>query len=141
MSDSTEGPKIHIDSDWKTEAQQEKQRLAEQEAASDKSTGPGEVTFANVVNLLAMQAVVGLGGMQTPDGQKLPPDPQAARLYIDLLAVLEEKTKGNLSDDERKMLSQTLHELRMMFVQLVGPVGGAAPSPPGAQPNEGPQAG
>lgn len=121
MPDSEDGPKIHIDSDWKSEAQQEKERLAEQESAAGEKTAQGEVNFLSIVNLLAMQAVVALGGMQTPDGQKVPPDPQAARLYIDLLSVLNEKTKGNLSDDETKILSQTLNELRMMFVQLVGP--------------------
>ena len=127
MPEDKDAPKIHIDSDWKSEAQQEKERLAEQEAASEQSPAAGEANFLSMVNLLAMQAVVALGGMQTPDGQRMQPDPQAARIYIDLLAILEQKTKGNLTDDESKILTQTLGELRMMFVQLVGPgAGGSA---------------
>ena len=99
--------------------------MAEQEAASEQSPEAGEANFLSMVNLLAMQAVVALGGMQTPDGQRMQPDPQAARIYIDLLGILDQKTKGNLTDDESKILTQTLGELRMMFVQLVGPGAGA----------------
>jgi hypothetical protein len=43
----------------------------------------------------------------------------AAKAHIDLLGVVEEKTKGNLSDDEKAMLTGTLHELRLQFVEIV----------------------
>ena len=46
--------------------------------------------------------------------------------HIDLLDVLEEKTKGNLSDDEKRVLDTVLYELRMQYVQVVGSAG---PSP------------
>ena len=46
-----------------------------------------------------------------------------ARHHIDMLSVIEEKTKGNLSDEETQMLTQTLYELRQRYIQLSG--GGA----------------
>lgn len=127
MTESGEGPKIHIDSDWKQEAQQEKERLAEQEQAHGEHPFGDAPSLLNIVNLLAMQAVVGLGGMQTPTGERVPPDHAAARFHIDLLAVLEEKTKGNLSEEEQNVINATLHELRLMFVQVAGAGAGAKP--------------
>ena len=42
----------------------------------------------------------GLGGFQGPGGERIPPNPDAAKHHIDLLDVLEQKTKGNLTDEE-----------------------------------------
>ncbi len=119
MTDEKSEPKIIIDSDWKEEAQQEKERLAEMESEAPKSGELEKVSFAHLINLLAMQAIVGMGGMQDPNtGKPLPADPMMARFHIELLGLLDEKTKGNLTDDEKTLLSQSLHELRMMFVQV-----------------------
>jgi len=112
-------PKIHIDSDWKQEAEREKARLAEQEAQQSEPQSLGEVSFVHLVNMLAMQSAVALGGMRTPNGETVPPDPELARYYIDLLGLLEQKTAGNLTDDEMKMLTGVLHELRSSYVHLM----------------------
>lgn len=126
MTDEKTEPKIIIDSDWKEEAQQEKERLAEMEDESPQGDLPEKPSFTHMINLLTMQAIVGMGGMQDPaSGKPIPADPQMARFHIDLLGVLEEKTKGNLDDEEKSLISQSLHELRMMFVQITG----AAPTP------------
>ncbi len=124
-----EEPRIHIDSDWKAEAQREKERLA-QEAETGGHGGPlPDASLAELINMLFMQAMIGLGGMQTPDGRTLPPDPEVAKHYIDLLGVLEGKTRGNLTDDEDRFLKAALYEARMRFVQaLTPPPGGAAPA-------------
>ena len=53
-------------------------------------------------------------------GDVVAPDLEAAKFNIDMLAMLEEKTKGNLSPEEAGLLEQTLHQLRMAFVQLTG---------------------
>lgn len=121
---------LHIDADWKTEAAQEKQRLAEQERKETKQPGPGgEPTgsFAELVNVLALQAAVAMGGFQGPGGERIPPNPAAARHHIDLLEVLEQKTAGNLTEQEQRLLSSILYELRMQFVQSAG---GAPSTPP-----------
>lgn len=130
---------LYVDSDWKEEAAREKQRLAEQEKqeAAQEAGGGGapstgdEATFVELLNLLAMQAAMGLGGLQGPDGERIPANPVAAKHYIDLLEVLQKKTEGNLTDDEKRVLDSVIHELRMTYVQLV--THGA--SPPTNEPN------
>ncbi|NOX57252.1 MAG: DUF1844 domain-containing protein [Planctomycetes bacterium] len=126
MADEQGEPKIIIDSDWKQEAQQEKERLAEMESDAPETNLPEKASLPHLINLLTMQAIVGMGGMQDPSGQAIPADPQMARFHIDMLGVLEEKTKGNLGAEEKALLSQALRELRTMFVQVAG----EAASPP-----------
>ena len=119
--DST--PKIIVDTDWKAEAQAEKQRLAKKaEEAEAKAGGKsGELPQANfqmLVGTLASQAVMGLGAVRDPKTGGVVVDLEAARFAIDLLAVIEDKTKGNLTDEETKEVSQALAELRARFVQV-----------------------
>ncbi len=130
MSDEPSKGKIHVDSDWKAEAEEEKQRLAEEEAAAgDKPKGPlPDPTLADLVNVVAMPAAMAIGGYRTPDGQTMPPDLALAKYHIDMLGLLEEKTKGNLSAEESQMIGTVLHQLRMHFTEVVGG-GGVAPPP------------
>ena len=126
MSDhDQDAPKLHIDSDWKAQAQAEKERLAEKEQAKaatsqtqDNQELP-EASFQTLVDMLASQAVMGLGAMADPNTGKAMIDPQGSKFSIDLLAVIEEKTKGNLSDDESQHLTTLLSELRNRFVQIM----------------------
>lgn len=124
-----EEPKIIVDEDWKAEAQKEKEILAAQEKAEKtveqekehKKQARGRVppgNFAALVSTLATQAVYSMGLMAV-EGQESPePDLEIARFNIDMLATVEEKTKGNLSKDEERVLKSTLSELRMTFVKL-----------------------
>ena len=59
-----------------------------------------------------------LGQMPDPGSGKTSINKPYAKHYIDTLDMLSEKTKGNLSDDEKKMLSEALHALRMMYVNV-----------------------
>jgi hypothetical protein len=114
-------PKIHVDSDWKQEAAREKERLAEETAGVGE--GPGDLpepSFHEIISMIFTQALIGLGGMQTPDGRQIPPDVGVARHYIDLLGVLATKTENNLTDEEKQTLGAALYELRMRFVQASG---------------------
>ena len=138
MTDEASGEGLYIDSDWKEEAAQEKERLAEQEQkeagkADEQPGGDAAATFIELINTLAMQAAIALGGYQSPDGQRIPANPVAAKHVIDMLTVLETKTEGNLTDDEKRVLAGVLHELRMQYVQTVS---GGAPAP---DPEAGPQ--
>jgi hypothetical protein len=120
-------PKIHIDDDWKSEAAQEKQRLAER-----AETGTGRIPqadFLALVQLIAMQAIVGLGGLAGPGGQEIPPNLELAKHHIDLLEVIDRKTKGNLDPNERAVLDTTLHQLRMAYVEAVRGGADLAPGP------------
>ncbi len=123
MTDEPAGGGLHIDSDWKEEAAREKESLAEQEKLEQKEAGKAGAEaapppFVELVNLLAMQAVVALGGMEGPGGERVPANPLAAKHYIDLLEVLQKKTEGNLTDDEKHVLDSVTYELRMQFVQV-----------------------
>lgn len=168
MSDNPgETPKIHVDSDWKSQAQAEKQRLAEMEAAkkgtgggpggSDAGTGPGpgsgdpgqhEIPPANwetLVMALATQALMCLGGTVDPKTNRVLVDLEAGKHHIDLLSVLEEKTKGNLTDDEANQLKSIVHELRVQFVRIAqaataAMAGGAQPGAAGIGPGGAPDA-
>lgn len=131
MSDSDQdAPKLHIDSDWKAQAEAEKARLAEAEAKvaakaqekdGDAGDGRGELPtpdFRGLVGMLASQAIMGLGAMQDPKTGRVVVDLEGSRFAIDLLGMLEEKTKGNLEKEESEELSQVLGELRSRYVQL-----------------------
>jgi len=122
-----EPKKIFVDDDWKAEARREKERLAAQES---RAAGLPPPTFAELVNLIAMQAMAGLGLLTGPRGERVPPDFEAAKHFIDMLQLLEDKTKNNLSAEEKALLDQVLYEARMAFVQMAS--GGAPPTPPPA---------
>jgi hypothetical protein len=78
---------------------------------------PG-ISFAGFVISLATTAAVHFGDMPDPNtGERMEPDLVAAHQMIDLIALLQEKTKGNLTADEAKLVDDLLYELRMRFVQ------------------------
>ena len=131
MSDEPGKAKIHVDSDWKMEAQAKKEELAaEEQSAAQTGSGPVPVPkMADLLNLIAMPAAMALGGYRTPDGQVVPPDFAAGKYHIDMLEVLAEKTKGNLTDEESRTLSTLLHQLRMQFTESVTQAASAAPAP------------
>jgi Domain of unknown function (DUF1844) len=79
---------------------------------------PG-VSFATFVLSLATTAAVHFGDLADPStGQRAEPDLAAAHQMIDLIALLQDKTKGNLTTDEAKLIEDLLYELRMRYVQV-----------------------
>ncbi|CAG0955866.1 hypothetical protein GPROT1_00442 [Gammaproteobacteria bacterium] len=127
-----EQPKIIIDSDWKAQAQAEKERLA---AASKPATPPpgtapagetgeggrqpGEpIGFKDLLSLLISQALSAMGAFPDPRTGRAMVALDLAKVYIDMLGVLEEKTKGNLTTDESTLLTRAVSELRMEFVEI-----------------------
>lgn len=121
MSDSEPKAKIQIDSDWKAEAQREKDRLAEKEEKKGPA-GPHDdlppAELRSLVGMLTQQALMGLGTMGDQKTGRVIVDLQGSQFYIDLLAVLEEKTRGNLTDEEATELTEVLRELRSRYVYL-----------------------
>jgi hypothetical protein len=75
-------------------------------------------SFSFIVLSLRAQAEMHLGLMQFGEEEKQPPDLPLARHSIDLMGILFEKTKGNLDLDERRLLENSLTELRFRFVQV-----------------------
>ncbi|MGQ0627745.1 MAG: DUF1844 domain-containing protein, partial [Phycisphaerales bacterium] len=116
-------PKLVVDSDWKSQAQAEKEKLAEGEkkAAANKKPGPGggrelpEADFKTLVGTMVTQAGMYLGWFPDPQGRAMV-SLEYARFHIDLLAVLAEKVKGNVTSEEMDELTGALAELRTTFV-------------------------
>ena len=115
-------PKIHVDSDWKAQAQAEKEKLSKKEepaAGLETDRGPfPEPSFSLLVISLVSQALICLGDLDNPITKKKQLDLEAAKHHIDMLEMLDAKTSGNLSDEEKKLLDAVLYELRMRYVQL-----------------------
>jgi len=83
-------------------------------------------SFSFIVLSLRAQAEMQLGLMHFGDDPKPEPDLKMARHSIDLMSVLSEKTKGNLTLEEQRMLENSLTELRFRFVQVSDEVAKAA---------------
>jgi hypothetical protein len=112
-----EEKKIIVDEDWKEEAQREKERLAAELEQTHQATAvPQPANFSLLVSLLAEPALVFLGMIANPLTGKPSVDLAQARAHIDLLEVLEAKTKGNLEPEEAKLLDEVLYTLRMQYV-------------------------
>ena len=79
---------------------------------------PTPVSFSAFVVSLATTAAVHFGDVADPSsGQKPAPNFEAAGHAIEMLALLEEKTKGNLTDEEERFLKQVLYQLRVRYVE------------------------
>jgi hypothetical protein len=84
---------------------------------SDPNDRP-QVSFVAFVFSLASNAAVHFGDIPDPmTNERRPVDLDAAQQLIEILAMLEEKTRGNLTPEERQLLEQLLYELRMRFVE------------------------
>ncbi|HEY4240270.1 MAG TPA: DUF1844 domain-containing protein [Kofleriaceae bacterium] len=74
------------------------------------------VDFSTHVLSLASTALIALGKMPAPDGAPLPLDLDTARHLVDVLGMLEVKTKGNLDEPEEKLLASLIYDLRVAYV-------------------------
>jgi len=84
------------------------------------SDQPGEsaLTFTAFVLSLASTAAIHFGDLPDPaSGSRLEPNLEGAAQMIEILSLLEQKTRGNLTAEERQVLEQVLYELRMRFVE------------------------
>jgi hypothetical protein len=130
MSDENK-PKIIVDDDWKTRVQAERESLRTDgdDDSSPKSPPPSResepadgqlppATFESLVSMLVTQTLASLGQIPIGDEQKPVVMLDHAKFHIDLLSMLEEKTNGNLTPAEANLLTNLLHELRMVFVAV-----------------------
>jgi len=141
MTENNEDPKIIVDDDWKAQVEREKEQLAaadsETPTASDEMP-QGEMppaSFEMLVTSLATQAMAALGFFPDPSTGETMLNRPIAKHFIDTLSVLDEKTKGNLTDQEAEILSQALHQLRMVFVNSGNESAGDESSSSNTRPN------
>lgn len=99
--------------------------------------GPMEMNFERVIESFYMSALIQMGAIRQ-DNEPPRVDIIGARQTIDSLAILQEKTKGNLTDREKTLLQNVLFELRMAFIEITNAVATSATKPgavpPGAVP-------
>ncbi|WP_348269548.1 DUF1844 domain-containing protein [Edaphobacter paludis] len=86
-------------------------------AANPGMEHPPEMGFEQIVHSVYMTAIMQLGGA-TPEGQQPQVDIMGARQSVDMLGVLAEKTKGNLTPEESRLLENALFELHMGFLEI-----------------------
>lgn len=123
---SADDSKIIIDEDWKSQVQAEKEAArakdqpAAQPAASEnpsRGTMPPP-TLSSLVSMLATQASLFLGAGPSPLSGQIELSLDDARHTIDMLQMLEDKTKGNTTPEEAALLKHLLSELRMAYVTV-----------------------
>ncbi|QDT02624.1 hypothetical protein K227x_10020 [Rubripirellula lacrimiformis] len=143
-SENNEEPKIIVDDDWKEQVAKEKaaadasepaevaappetETAAREpsaqvsEPATDEIPPPPPASFEVLISMLFTQAMATLGQFPDPNTGQPTINKPYAKHYIDTMEMLGVKTKGNLSDDEAKMLSEALHALRMAYVSVKAP--------------------
>ncbi|MFT5299565.1 MAG: hypothetical protein ACI814_000338 [Mariniblastus sp.] len=125
-------PKIIVDDDWKSQVEQEKEQLQEQvETPEVEAEGEAEsyelppANFMVLMSTLATQAMGAMGLIPDPATGQPSVNLPMAKHFIDMLAMLQEKTKGNLDEEESGHLRDGLHQLRMIYVSSDKPQAGA----------------
>lgn len=132
----------HIDENWKDDVSRQKDEgcgcgsdsCAESSGCGDESCGSGEgcgcgcgdsheqgemqVNFLNYIMSMAYQAMIFLGEVPNPMTGGSERNLRQAKFLIDTLALIKDKTKGNLTPQEDNMLQSSLYELQMKFVEL-----------------------
>jgi hypothetical protein len=140
-----EKPSLHIDTDWKQQAQEEKRRLTEQEQQRKTAPAPAGVmpgsasagprgaagpkggarepremppaSFNTLMQSVVTQVLYYLGELSTRGGEPII-NLDMAKHNIDTLTVLEEKTRNNLTPEEKQMMDASLYETRMRYVSV-----------------------
>lgn len=115
--------KLIIDEDWKSQVQAEKDAAAKSPAAGEAGESPAdmqmpEASLEMLVTTLVTEAMMSLGQIPHPHTGEPMYHPQQAKYLIDMIGVLQEKTKGNVTPDESALMENLLHQLRMVYVQL-----------------------
>jgi hypothetical protein len=132
-----------VDEDWKKRAQLEKEQdaiKAGEKPAPAAPPAPGAPAaagkparpnphFTGLVESLASQALMFMGAVRDPMTGAVHQDLGQAQAMIEMLQMLDEKTKGNLAPDEADLLKQVLDEVRMHFVRLSSPPPGPRGGP------------
>ena len=106
------------------------QRLEDLVRAQNPAIGPQPaVTFENLVQQFYVSAMIQMGA-GTQEGQRPRVDILGAKQTIDLMGILAEKTRGNLSDAEERTMQAVLYEVRMAFLELTNMISLQSMQPP-----------
>ena len=104
------------------------------EVQSSTRAGESAARFIEFVMMQAQNASLFLGLMPNPNSNQPEVNLDLARMFIDQLAMIQEKTRGNLSNEEANVLRNALTNLQMAFYEVAQQGGGAAATPSGSTP-------
>ena len=102
-------------------------------ASGKAGEGPAELTFERVIESFYMSALIQMGAFPQ-EGEPRRVDIIGARQTIDSIAILQEKTKGNLTEHEQTLLQNVLFQLRMEWIGLTNTIAMQAAAPPAGKP-------
>ena len=108
-----------VDESWKEQAESVKVKAAASQPAPQSKPAETSKTFLSLVQSLGYQVLMNLGEIPNPMTQQTELNPEGAKEAIDLLIALRDKTRGNLSDEEKKMLETLITQLQIKFSQNV----------------------
>jgi hypothetical protein len=138
--DPVSGGQKRTDESWKEKAREEKEKLAERPKEAPEELPPA--SFLGLLDELSYRVMMALGQVRLSGTDEVYVDLEAAKYAIDLLGILQEKTKGNLGREEETALTHVLHDLRLLFVHVsraVATAPRAAPEAPAEPPEEKPR--
>src|SRR2546423_10519839 len=104
------------------------------EVQTGQTLGELSQRFIEFVMMHAQNAALFLGQIPNPKTGRGEVNLELAKMFIDQLAMIQEKTRGNLSTDEATVLKNTLSNLQMMYVEIARSPQGAASMPPSPEP-------
>ena len=105
-----------VDGAWKEAVARQKEKEAPAKAWGREAEILPEMDFSLFISSLGMQALIEFGEITNPVTKKKEENLDQARQTIDIIGMLKEKTEGNLTEDETKILDSLLYELRMKYV-------------------------
>jgi hypothetical protein len=94
-------------------------RTSQEDISAQEEPLP-EVDFTNFIFSLSTSVLIQLGEIQDPFTQKSAKNLPLAKQTIDLIGMLKEKTKGNLTPEEERVIEYVLYDLRMRYVKAAG---------------------
>lgn len=111
-------PQKKVDESWKEQVEAERSEKPEEKPETGQEEQiPGQVNFQIFTSTLAMQAYIALGELEDPVSRQKKVHLPQAKYMIDIITLLRDKTKGNLTADEDKMVSQLLYDLQLKYVE------------------------
>lgn len=102
--------KKRVDESWK-------ENISKEKGDTSEVVQPASASFSTFITSLGLQALIRMGEFKPPGNEKIEVDFDAAQETIDLLLMLKEKTKANVTPEEEALLNSLIADLQLKFVQ------------------------
>ena len=116
-SEDKEDGKIYVNEPL-SDSQEEETTVQEEEATTNTAEPTPDVQFINYISSLGYQALIFLGEIPNPVTNKQEKNLDQSKLLIDTLVMIRDKTKGNLTTQEENLLTASIYELQLKYVEI-----------------------